>query len=495
MNRDEDEGSSAKGAEFAERTLDDAATITQLAALPPLEYERERESAAERMGCRVSILDRLVAAARGGDAGPGQGRALDLRAPEPWPEPVDGAALLNGIVTEIRRYVVFGAPAADAVALWAAATHDFNRFVIFPRLLINAPEKGCGKTTLLDAISRLVPRPLPADNITAAALFRTIEAARPTLLLDEADTYLRDNEDLRGLLDSGHRRDGSVIRTVGDTFEPRRFSTFAPVALAAIGRLPGTIEDRSIKIEMRRRRPDEHVIALRLDRTGKLDELARRAARWALDHAEALGEADPEMPAGIYNRMADNWRPAFAVADLAGGQWPDRARWAAVELIGDGEDTASAKVLLLADLRELFTHEPSAVLFTREILDILHKDETRPWPEWKNGRPITDRQLAALLKEHKIKPKTVRRGDVTEKGYKLEWFEDVFARYLQPPSVTASQTSDSGGFDPLRSVTPETDMTPDVMDKYGQTPRDSTDCDAVTDAEQVCNDEELEWRG
>ena len=478
-----------------DRAAEDALQIARLAALPPLNYERERESAAEQMGCRVSILDRLVAAARGRDAAPGQGRALDLREPEPWPSPVDGATLLDGIVTEVRRYVVFGAAAADAVALWVVALHAFVQFVIFPRLFITAPEKGCGKTTLLDALSRLVSRALAADNITAAALFRTIEAARPTLLLDEADSYLRDNEALRAVLDSGHRRDGGVIRTVGDTYEPRRFSTFAPVALAAIGHLPGTIEDRSVKIAMQRRRPDEHVIALRLDRTGMLDELARQAARWAEDNAEVLGEADPEMPARVYNRMADNFRPLFAVADLAGGKWPDRARKAAVELLGDGEDAASVKVLLLGDLRDLFVHEPSGVLFTREILAAFHRDETRPWPEWKNGRPITDRQLAALLKEHKIKPKTVRRGDVTEKGYRLEWFEDVFARYLPPPSVTASQTSDPAGFNPLRSVTPETDVTPDVTDKYGRTPRDSTDCDAVTDEERVCVEEEIEWRG
>lgn len=223
-----------------DRTAEDALEIARLAALPLLEYGRERKPAAKRLGVPVSMLDRLVAGARG-DPTPGQGRALDLREPEPWPEAADGAVLLDGIVTEIRRYVVFGAAAADAVPLWVAADHAFDRFVIFPRLFITAPEKGCGKTTLLDAISRLVTRALAADNITAAALFRTIEAVRPTLLLDEADSYLRDNEDLRGILDSGHRRDGGVIRTVGDTYEPRRFSTFAPVVLAAIGHLPGTI--------------------------------------------------------------------------------------------------------------------------------------------------------------------------------------------------------------------------------------------------------------
>jgi len=186
-------------------------------------------------------------------------------------------------------------------------------------LFVNSPEKGCGKSTLLDVLSRLVPNPLGASNITAAALFRVIEAARPTLLLDEADTYARNNEDLRGVLDAGHRRDGAVIRTVGDDHEPRQFSAWAPVALAAIGRLPGTIEDRSVRIGLRRRRPDEAVEPLRLDRAGALDDLAHKAARWAADHAAELAAADPPVPEGIVNRAADNWRPLLAVADIAGG--------------------------------------------------------------------------------------------------------------------------------------------------------------------------------
>jgi putative DNA primase/helicase len=266
------------------------------------------------------------------------------------------------------------------------------------------------------------------------------------------------------------------------------------MALAAIGRLPGTIEDRSIKIPMQRRRPDEQVMALRLDRAGQFDELSRRAARWAKDHAEELAESDPEMPAGIYNRAADNSRPLIAVAELAGGGWRDRAHKAAVELFGDVEDAVSVRVLLFGDLRELFRRAYSGVLFTREILAALHADETKPWPEWKNERPITDRQLAALLKEHKVKPTTVRRSGVTEKGYKLEWFEGAFARYLPALSVTASQSSNTAGSGPIRSVTPEPCVTPDVTNKFARTARDSAGCDAVTDAEGVCLEEELEWR-
>jgi Protein of unknown function (DUF3631) len=464
----------------AERPASDAAEIARLAALPPLQYEREREAAAKRLGCRTAILDRLVGSTREASVPAGQGRPLDLHHPEPWPDPVDGATLLDAMAAAIRRHVVVGAAETDAVALRALAVHAFDAFSIFPRLFITAPEKGCGKSTLLDLLSRLVPRPLGASSITAAALFRTIEAARPTLLLDEADAYARDNEELRSVLDGGHSRKGFVIRCVGEDNEPRRFSVWAPVALAAIGHLPGTVEDRSIKVAMRRRRPDEFLEQLRDGRAQHLEKMARMASRWAADHAGALAEADPVMPAGTINRAADNWRPLLAVADMAGGAWPERARRAVIELSDDSEDAMSSGVLLLADLRELFTKQPSGVLFTREILKALHADETRPWPEWKSGRPITDRQLASLLKPYKIKPKTVRRGTETDKGYKLDWFADAFASYLPPRSVTASQASIHAVFDGHPSVTKPAAGTQNVTDHRSQKSSVSASCDGVT---------------
>jgi hypothetical protein len=256
---------------------DEAAEIARLVALSPIAYDREREAAAERLGCHVTALDKTITGARRqAMRKPVQGRPLDLRVIEPWPDPVDGGVLLDDLKEAIRQYVVLGG--AEAVALWALAVHAFDAWHIFPRLFITAPEKGCGKTTLLDVLSSLVPRPLSAANIKAAPLFRVIELARPTLLLDEADTYAHSDGDLRSVLDAGHHRDGAVLRCVGDDHEPRQFSAWAPVALAAIGRLPGTIEDRSIIIRLRRRRLDEAVQSLRDARRG-LEELSRRTAR------------------------------------------------------------------------------------------------------------------------------------------------------------------------------------------------------------------------
>ena len=279
----------------------------------------------------------------------------------------------------------------------------------------------------------------------------------------------------------------------GDGWEARDFSTWCPQAIAGIGSLSDTIVDRSFVIELKRKLKTETVARLRERDADPLRELARRAARWTADHRHAIAMADPELPPVLDDRAADAWTLPVGIADVAGGDWPKLARQTAVALSREIADEG-AGVALLADLRELFSREPSGVLFTREILAALHKDETRPWPEWKNGKPITDRQLAAQLKEFRIMPKTVRRGSKTEKGYKLEWFEDALARYLpapQIPTVTASQAGDSAGFEPFRSVTPA----PDVTDEKRKKASVSAGCDGVTDRERISGDEEAVWTG
>ena len=276
------------------------------ADLSPAGYEVVRETIAERVGVRCSVLDRLVAEARrakGCDADTGgQGRRLEIPDVEPWTKKVDGAALLDEIDEAIRRHVVLDEAAAEAAALWVIHTHAIDAAYVSPRLAITSPQKRCGKTTLLLQLSGLVARPGTSANLTAATMFRAIHAARPTMLIDEADTFLGDAEEMRGVINAGHcRGTATVWRTVeaAGGHEVREFDVWAPVALAAIGKLPGTIEDRSIKIAMRRRRPDEKVERLRLDKLGDLEPIARRAARWAKDNLDALRAADPDVPAEL----------------------------------------------------------------------------------------------------------------------------------------------------------------------------------------------------
>ena len=249
--------------------------------------------------------------------------------------------------------MVLPAGADTALALWVVHAHSFATSTITPRLALLSPSPRCGKTTCLEVIHALVPKPLMACNVTAAALFRTIEVARPTVLIDEADSFIAEAEELRGVLNSGHRQSGEVIRTVGEDHEPRRFSTWAPVAIAAIGKLPGTLEDRSIKIEMRRRMPGETVERWRVDRQGQFHDIVRRCVRWVRDRGDHLVGADPPVPNELHDRAADNWRPLLAIADAAGGEWPERSRKAAAHFQPETMPIRRRE-MLLADIRTVF---------------------------------------------------------------------------------------------------------------------------------------------
>jgi uncharacterized protein DUF3631 len=413
------------------------AEITRLARLAPLQYEQERKGAAERLDIRAAILDKLVAAERARlnpDDGSKQGHAIAFPDPEPWPDPVAGAVFLDDLATAIRKHVVLPDHARDACALWVVHTYLTNRFLISPRLGVRSPTKGCGKTLLLDVLDRVVARPLPTANVTAAAIFRVIEAHRPTLLVDEADTFLYDNDELRGVLNSGHRKGGAVLRTVGDDHEPRSFATYSACVIALIGALPDTLHDRAVTVDLKRRLPSEKVEPFRPDRADHLDVLARKAVRWANDHADRIGAADPAMPDCLVNRAADNWRPLLAIADVAGGEWPERARRAAEASRNAEGDDGSRLELLLADIRDAFADK--AEMASVDLVKALVELEGRPWAELgKSRKPLTQNRLARMLKPISVTPEPIEvEGNLGERkqarGYKRERFEEAFIRYL-----------------------------------------------------------------
>jgi len=412
------------------------AEIERLAGLSRFEYERERGPAAERLGVRKGALDSLVQEARGQNHETAlQGRSFELNDPEPWHEWVDGDALLTELVATIGRYIVMDEAMAISVALWVMASYLFDCFTVFPRLAIVSPEKQCGKTTLLDVLALMARRALIAAHITPAVLFRIVEKDCPTLMLDEGDRYLHENQELLGILNSGHRRGGGVPRCVGDDHEPRMFSTWSPAVFAAIGRVPETLEDRSVVIRLRRRLPSERIEQFRADRTETLHTLAQKIARWAKDNSPLIDLVDPGEIEGLYNRVGDNWRPLITVADMAGSEWAERARKAAricVETNKLGDDQSNS-VMLLKDIRAVFEFTNDTALPTTTIVGYLEKMEDRPWADFARGKTITPTQIARLLKPFDISPKTIRFGvgeADTAKGYKLEWFSDAFERYL-----------------------------------------------------------------
>jgi putative DNA primase/helicase len=366
------------------------------------------------------------------------GRPLSsLPTPEPWPEPVNGEELLNQISAAYSLHMILPPGAADTLALWVAFAHTIDAAEHSPRLCFSSPQKRCGKTTALSITQRLVPRPFSVANLTPATIFRSIDAVPVTMLIDEADTFIHGKSEMLGILNSGHSRSSAhVPRCVGDNYEPRLFSTSCAVAFALIGRLPDTLEDRTIVIPLKRRRPDEPAP----ERIGpgeraELDEFARKLARWAQDNIEALRGADPAMPAGLHDRAADNWRPLLAIAGQAGGGWPHRAAEAAKALAPGAEDDSIA-VLLLADIRAVFAEQGVQRIASARLVDALLAMEDRPWMELQDRGPLTPGRLAHLLKPFGIRPGTTRfdPGDgsgSTAKGYYRADFTDAFARYLR----------------------------------------------------------------
>jgi putative DNA primase/helicase len=461
--------------------VDTEPLLAELAALPALEYDRRRQETAKELGIRTATLDAEVERRRPKDAGSERltGSAVDIGDPEPWPSEVDGALLASELEATFSRYIVLPSGAAVALALWTLHSHAHDAAHVSPILAVTSPEKRCGKTTLLSLLGALTRRPLPVANVTTAALFRATEQWRPALLIDEADTFLKESEDLRGILNSGHTRGAAfVLRVAGDDHEVRRFSTWAPKAVALIGRMHPTLMDRSVEIKMRRRRPEEEAERLRLDRLDDLAELPRRCARWADDHLGALRRADPTMPSGLNDRTGDNWRTLLAIADTLGGAWPTKARAAVVELVGDDDGDEAAGVLLLQDLRDLFKRHGARLPSAVAVTDLATMEE-RPWPEWHHGKPLTVRQLARLLRPFGIRPHLERRGSDVFRGYREADFQDAFGRYLGnggSPTVTPLQPATGAKKREEGSVTPKKPVT----DGNPQETAPNQRCNAVT---------------
>jgi hypothetical protein len=379
--------------------------------------------------------------------------------PEDSAAPDDGAALLDALAVFVRRYVVLRAEQGDAVALWIVHSHASDAAEATPYLSIRSAEKRSGKSLLLEVLGLLAARPLTTANISDAALFRAITAQHPTLLFDEVDAIFgpkaRDREDLRGLLNAGYRRGGLVHRMGGaqkTTLEA--FEVFCPKALAGIGRLPDTVADRSIALVLKRKSPRESVERFRRREVEQLAEpLDARVQAWADANLDALRRARPDIPDALNDRAADVWEPLLAIADHAGGGWPERARRAALSLsAGDEREDYSLGVRLLADCRQVFDERDCDRLATAELLDSLVADDEAPWAEWRGGT-ITARALARLLRPYGISSRSVRLGSgETPKGYLREQFEEAWDRYLGPeraPIRHSATTPTVKGIEPI----------------------------------------------
>jgi hypothetical protein len=276
-------------------------------------------------------------------------------------------------------------------------------------------------------------------EISEATLFRGIEKWQPTIIVDEADVILINNEPLRSVINSGWTRGSCVPRCIGDDNTPHAFPTFCPKVIGMKGRkLPDTTLTRSIIIEMKRKKAGETVTHFRSIDDAGLAELRRRALRWADDNGEKLDRAEPEMPPGFDNRLGDNWSLLLAIADYAGDEWSTKARKAAVAL-SKVDGVTSIGVQALAAIKVVFDgppdadgcREPLERVSSADLAADLGADMAGPFSEWKNGKPITQAQLARVLKPFRIAPETIRlQGGGTPRGYMRSQFEDAWERYL-----------------------------------------------------------------
>lgn len=413
----------------------DSEVITSLAKLNPLDYERVRLEKANALKCRPAVLDELVKKARGESD---QENNTLFPSVEPHPEPVEPAALLDEIVGTIRRHIVLSDAQAYAAALWVAMTWFISIILVAPLALINAPEKSCGKTQLLDMIGRLSANYLFAANITAAVLFRLIERCSPTICIDEVDTFISQNDALKGIINAGHTRTSAYAwRIVGDNHEPMSFSVWSAKALAGIRlekHLPDSTMSRGIVFNLRRKMAHETIERLRHADNAEFELLTSKLARFALDYAEQVRSARPPIPEQLSDRAQDNWEPLLAIAQCAGPEWLQRATDAAIELSGVADTSVNTGNELLAGIQNVFKEKKVSKISTVDLIDALCADEEAAWATYNRGKPLTPRQLAKQLAAYGISSKTVRLGHAnTPKGFDAAQFADAFARYLAAP--------------------------------------------------------------
>lgn len=431
----------------------DDTTIKRLAALSPIDYDRVRDTEAKMLGVRAATLDKLVNAERKGNDSTG----MEIDSVEPWSEPVEPAQLLNDLVDCTQRFIVCEHETAQAVALWVSMTWFIDAVQVAPLAVITAPEKRCGKSQLLFLLGRLVNKPLSTSNISPAALFRVIDAWQPTLLLDEADAFMKDNEELRGLINCGHTRDSAyIVRVVGDNHIPTKFNAWGAKAIAGIGHLADTLMDRAVVLELRRKLPHESVDRLRHAEPGLFEDLAAKLARFASDYREAVRKARPHLPERLNDRAQDNWEPLLAIADVAGGDWPQQARQAALKLSGSESDAMSVGVELLSDIQEIFDTNKIDRIFTADLITALCDDDEKPWATYNRGKAISPRQVSSRLHGYGVVSKSIRIGYDTKKGFHKDQFKEPFSRYLNnsekllpestPLSVTTSHSTSGAGY-------------------------------------------------
>lgn len=437
----------------------DDQTIERMAGLSVLEFARQSKAAANKLGITVSQLKVVVNEYR-----KAQNSGFEAESPfevvEAWEEPVNGAQVLNDVLAQLQGHVIADSETLHTAALWVALTWFIDAATIAPIALITAPEKNCGKSTLLVAMSKMAKSPLVTANMSSAVLFRLIDQHAPTLFIDEVDTWLRDNEELRGILNAGHTKDTAYVwRCEGDNFTPTKFSVWGAKALSGISaqNISDTLKSRSVVLTMRRKLKGETALNVRHTPAETFTIIKRQLARWADDNASAFSAMRPIME-GLNNRDQDNYEPLLALAMLAGGEWVSHLERACRKTQSHADDSKSIGEELLEACRDVFDRIHTDKIKSADLLRHLLEDDEAPFATYNRGNPMTVKQMSNRLKGYGVRSKTIRFGyGDTPKGFEKAQFFDAWRVYLDrddlPENATKNDFSSLGGI--LSATSPQ----------------------------------------
>jgi putative DNA primase/helicase len=465
--------------ETSEQVLD------RLASMASLDLARVLKDEAQKLGVTVGDLrNALKERNKSGNLEDSNSVVEDL---VPWEGPLDPVVIAHEIRKAVTAYAVVAPHVDTAVALWVMASYRLNEFRKFPLLNITAPEMNCGKSVIIDLLACYCGRALEVENISPSAIFRTIELCQPTLLIDEADSFLKGNEDARGILNSAHKRGGGVVRTVGDDHEPKKFSTYTPIAIAGIGGVHGTILSRCIVIHMERMGPDDYIDTMMASDEPQAVAMRKKLLAWAADPIP--GGVSMQVPKTTNRRIMDCWNPLFVVAHLLGGDWPGLCQLAFKALNEREAEDDNPGSELLRDIRQVFEMEGGAAIHTSVLAEALLTLDDSRWGDWNRGRGINGKGIAKLLKPYQVKSRQIKIHGVNKHGYQLASFERVFQKYCPiPPSPNATTLQPSS--DEPCSVIANATANYQVADKNRLQPNNDGACSVVASGGPVADGNE-----
>lgn len=451
---------------------------SELTGLSKHEYGVNRQILGKKYGMTLNLLDGLYKECETKGNKTQDERNEIVEQLEEWPNEVNGEELANHIRTCINRYCVLPDHCDVALTLWILSSYSMNNFRIYPKLTIYSPQMRCGKTTTLEVLQSLSYRALAASNLTSAVIYRVIQKHQPTLLIDEADTFLEGNHEMRGIINSGHNKSGAaVLRCHGDTNDPVKYSTWTPTVIAKIGEIPSTIADRSILVPLQRKPADISVDKLPIDLVELNLDIRRKILKWTIDNADHIARQESEIPDVNNNRASDNWLPLITIADLISSEWKALARDAMlnIERMKSVEDDTT---LLLRDIRELCEKEKDWIkaIPSRDLAEQLNKLHDSPWPSMRRDQGISGTVLSKMLRPFGLIASTKRVSLYkTVRAYDRERFDAVCEQYIPRKDVTSSQINTDA-----LSVYSKDNTSIDVSDSKYFESNSNADCDDVT---------------